>query len=102
MSDKIDGALVAPEPAEQRGERRLNGRIVKLNEKGWGFISSLELPFTRIFFHWTSLKQDTENFANLTQGTTVEFTPHQVEGKGWRAIRIKVLEIKQPEVKTGV
>jgi cold shock CspA family protein len=75
----------------QSGERRVIGRIIKLSKTGYGFISSKDIPFTRVFFHWTSLKQNTLNFAKLELGMHVEFTPKEVEDKGTRAIRIVVL-----------
>lgn len=73
-------------------EKRVSGKIIKVSEDGWGFISSKEIKFTRIFFHWTSLRQDTLKFPELKQGMKVEFTPIEVQDKGWRAIKIKVLE----------
>lgn len=72
-------------------EKRVGGKIIKVSEDGWGFISSKEIKFTRIFFHWTSLRQDTLRFPELKQGMKVEFTPIEVQDKGWRAIKIKVL-----------
>ncbi len=72
--------------------KRVIGKIIKLSDDGWGFISSKEIPFTRIFFHWTSLNQDTSHFKELKRGDEVEFTPIEVDGKGWRAIKIDVLE----------
>ena len=72
-------------------DKRVTGKIIKVSDDGWGFISSKEIKFTRIFFHWTSLKQDTLRFQDLKNGMKVEFTPVEVEGKGWRAIKIKVL-----------
>lgn len=72
-------------------EQRAVGKIIKISDKGWGFISSKEIKWTRIFFHWTSLRQDTLNFANLQVGMMVEFTPMVVDQKGTRAIKIKVL-----------
>lgn len=68
------------------------GRIIKVSDKGWGFISCKDIPFTRIFFHWTSLNQDTAHFTELHRGMEVEFTPIEGEDKGWRAIKIDVLE----------
>lgn len=68
------------------------GRIIKLSKAGWGFISSRDVEFTRIFFHWTALVQDTMSFPQLRTGMTVEFTPVQIPGKGWRAVHIKVVE----------
>jgi len=75
----------------KRNEKRVVGKIIKVSEDGWGFISSKEIKFTRIFFHWTSLKQDTLKFTELKNGMRVEFTPVEIEGKGWRAIKIRVL-----------
>lgn len=73
-------------------EARVIGKIIKVSSKGWGFISSKDIKFTRIFFHWTSLKQDTLKFQELKSGMKVEFTPVEVEGKGWRAIKIEVIK----------
>lgn len=71
-------------------ETRSVGRIIKLSDEGWGFISSKDIPFTRIFFHWTSLKQNTLNFKELKVGMKVEFTPNEVPGKGFRGIKVEV------------
>lgn len=81
-------------------EVRAKGKIIKVSEDGWGFISSKEIKFTRIFFHWTSLKQDTLKFGDLKNGMLVEFTPVEVQDKGWRAIKIKVLP-KESKVETA-
>ena len=78
-------------------ERRIIGKIIKVSDQGWGFISSKDIKFTRIFFHWTSLKQNTINFSELKNGMTVEFTPIEMEDKGWRAIKITVMA--QPDSK---
>ncbi len=79
-------------------EQRVKGKIIKVDSKGWGFISSKEIKFTRIFFHWTSLKQDTLEFPDLKSGMKVEFTPVKIEGKGWRALKIIVIPNDAPEV----
>lgn len=81
----------APATTEKPAEIRVVGKVIKVSEGGWGFISSKEIKFTRIFFHWTSLRQDTIKFDKLRNGMRVEFTPIEVEGKGTRAIKIKVL-----------
>ena len=73
-------------------KERVEGKITKVHPDGWGFISSKEIKFTRIFFHWTSLKQDTLKFQELKNGMKVEFTPVEVEGKGYRAIKIRVVQ----------
>jgi ''Cold-shock'' DNA-binding domain. len=72
-------------------DKRVVGKIIKVSDEGWGFISSKEIKFTRIFFHWTSLKQDTLKFTELKNGMRCEFTPVEVEGKGFRAIKIVIL-----------
>lgn len=79
------------EPTTKLPETRATGKIIKVSDEGWGFISSKEIKFTRIFFHWTSLKQDTLKFTELKNGMRVEFTPVEVEGKGFRAIKISVI-----------
>lgn len=78
-------------------EPRLKGKIIKVDmERGYGFITSKEVPFTRIFFHWTSLLQDTKNFAELSKNMDVEFTKQELmdeetKQKKIRAIKIRVL-----------
>jgi cold shock CspA family protein len=72
-------------------DRRVMGKIIKISDDGWGFISSKDIKFTRIFFHWTSLKQETLRFQNLKNGMKVEFTPVEVPEKGYRAIKIVVV-----------
>jgi cold shock CspA family protein len=76
-------------------ENRVKGRIIKVSKEGWGFISSKEIEFTRIFFHWTSLKQSTLGFKELKTGMIVEFTPMQIEGKGWRAHHVDVIDKRE-------
>lgn len=83
---KTDETPIKPE------EKRIIGKIIKVSDEGWGFVSSKDIKFTRIFFHWTSLKQDTLKFQELKNGMKVEFTPVEVEGKGWRAIKIRVVK----------
>lgn len=71
---------------------RIQGRIIKVSADGYGFISSKDIPFTRIFFHWTSLRPDTLKFQELRAGMKVSFVTFEVEDKGHRAIKIKVEE----------
>lgn len=73
-------------------ETKVIGRVIKVSKAGWGFVSSREIQFTRIFFHWTALRQDTIPFLELKTGMFVEFTPLQIEGKGWRAMHMRVVE----------
>lgn len=87
-------------PTAKNEEKRVVGKIFKIEtEEGWGFITSKDIKFTRIFFHWTSLKQETLKFQELRHGMRVEFTPVEVEGRGWRAIRIVVLADETDEQK---
>jgi len=73
-------------------QTKVTGRIIKISKSGWGFISSKEIEFTRIFFHWTALRQDTLQFPELRTGMTVEFIPLRVPDKGWRAVHVRVIE----------
>lgn len=88
--NKILGKTDMEMPAKE--EKRVVGKIIKLHEKGYGFITSREIEFTRIFFHWTSLMQNTLNFKQLEEGMNVEFTPTEVPDKGVRAIKIRVVD----------
>ena len=83
-------------------ETRVVGKIIKVSGGGWGFISSKDIKFTRIFFHWTSLKQDTLKFQELKNGMRVEFTPVEVEGKGFRAIKISVIPPSTDEISAQI
>lgn len=77
-------------------DTKVIGRIIKVSKQGWGFISSKDIEFTRIFFHWTALRQDTIPFLELKTGMQVEFTPLQIPGKGWRAVHVRVIEKQVP------
>jgi len=73
-------------------EQKAVGRIIRVSKAGWGFISSKDIQFTRIFFHWTALRQDTLTFTELHTGMYVEFTPLQVPSKGYRALHVRVVD----------
>jgi cold shock CspA family protein len=90
----LGGAMkIEPEtPNDTKEEKRVVGKIIKVSSDGYGFISSKEIPFTRIFFHWTSLRPDTIKFQDLRSGMKVSFVAFEVEDKGWRAIKIKMEE----------
>ena len=83
-------------------DERKTGRIIKVSEKGWGFISSRDIEFTRIFFHWTALKQNTLNFKELRTGMMVTFKPFQTPDKGYRAIEVEVIERAENEQATEI
>lgn len=78
-------------------ERMITGRIIKVSRSGWGFIISKEIEFTRIFFHWTALRNDTLRFPELKRGMYVDFVPIEVPEKGYRAIKIRVLTKREQE-----
>lgn len=68
------------------------------NKKGgYGFIASPQLPYERIFFHWSGLRQDTLRFPQLEKKMKIEFNlqysePSGTHEGGYRAIKIKVLK----------
>ena len=78
-------------------EKRVRGKITRVDTRGFGFISSLDIPYTRIFFHWSGLLQSTRNFKDLDKGLTVEFNPFLIEGKGYRALKIEVVDEAEVE-----
>ncbi len=80
------------EEIDLKEDKRIDGKIIKISSEGYGFISSKDVPFTRIFFHWTSLRPDTLKFTELKSGMKVSFVAFNVEDKGFRAIKIKVEE----------
>ena len=71
---------------------KMIGRIIKVSRRGWGFISSRDIEFTRIFFHWTALRQDTLSWKQLKIGMQCEFQPIEIPGRGYRAIKIRIIE----------
>jgi len=77
----------------------------KNKKDGFGFIASPALPYERIFFHWSGLRQDTLRFPQIEKKMKVEFmlqfseTSYNPDGSikhegGYRAIKIKVLDNK--------
>lgn len=94
-SREDDKTVVTPDNTPQTPEKA-TGKIIKVNKSqeggGYGFISSKDIPFTRIFFHWTALLQDTLPFMKLEEKMVVEFKPVQFPDGRWRAHKIKVLE----------
>ena len=88
----------APKPLEPEAlPDRISGKIIHVQHDsgskkgGYGFITSPKIPYTRIYFYWTALLQDTLNFLDLKEGMNVEFTPKKFE-RGWRAIKMRVVE----------
>lgn len=71
-------------------EKRVKGQIVAIKPNGYGFIVSPDIPFERIYFHWTALKQNTLRFPQLERGMKVEFQPQNRGDRGYRAIYIEV------------
>lgn len=88
--DKLRSTPLSKSSEEVKPER-MTGKIIHVNKtEGYGFITCKDIPFTRIFFHWQGLVQDTLKFLELEKGMQVEFTPIIVEGKD-RAIKVKVV-----------
>lgn len=71
---------------------RIKGEIIGLSKKGFGFIGTKEIPFTRIFFHWSALEPTTKHFSEIQMQDNVEFEIMEHETKGLRAVAIKVLD----------
>jgi hypothetical protein len=90
------------EKREMTDTPKVIGRIIKVSKAGWGFISSRDIEFTRIFFHWTALRQDTIPFLELRTGMIAEFTPLKIEGKGWRAVHVRIIEKPTEEDKNSI
>ena len=90
FKELLGGTMETEVKELKKDEKRSFGKFIKVSHEGWGFITSQELPFTRIFFHWSALQNDTLKFQDLRAGMKVSFNAFEVEGKGWRAIKIKV------------
>ena len=70
-------------------QKRIVGRISHLNKRGWGVLISEELPFQKIFFHWTNLDKSID-FRTLSKKTKLSFVPVTSERGGYKAIHIKL------------
>lgn len=78
---------------------KYKGKIFFINsEAGWGFITSQQIKFRRIYFYWTALDPNGIKFEELHKGAEVEFEASEFidkitnENKGWRAKFIKVIK----------
>ncbi len=85
---------------EKKPEKVLEGKIIKVSTKGWGFIIAKDIPFVRIFFHWTALTQDTKKFTELERNMNVSFVPVDKGNRGFHAIKVRVIESVKEEPKT--
>jgi hypothetical protein len=74
------------------GEKRIEGKVILINKRGYGFISSIEIPYTRIYFHWTNLVPQTINFAEIRRGDPVDFVLEKKDDGTYKAIKVDVLE----------
>ena len=74
------------------GKERIEGKVIALNKRGFGFIGSLKVPFTRIYFHWTYLIPETINFQQLKRNDPVDFILEKIGDGSYRALKIDVLE----------
>lgn len=79
-------------------QKKSEGKIIKVqHEKGFGFIISPEHKFTKFFFHWTGLVQNTMNFTAIKEGMKVRFVPimegsDKDKDRGPRAIQIEIIQ----------
>jgi cold shock CspA family protein len=94
MSD-TEGTATANE-TKSVDNTEYEGKIIDVNGRGFGFISCKEIPFTRVFFHWTGLRQNTLKFPALKKGMKVKFFKiiinHPVtKEEQIRAVRITVV-----------
>lgn len=83
------------EKIEEKKDNKIEGKIIHLGTGGWGFITSEELPYTRLFFHWTTLEGDTLRFPDLKKGMRVRFTPQIREDGSYRALKIRVIDTQE-------
>lgn len=75
----------------------IEGKIVYLDSRGWGFINSEVIEFEKIYFHWSALKQGL-NFKTLKKGDILVFNAHKKEDKGWKAINIRLKNNDLPKI----
>ena len=91
-----DGAIAAQKMENlPKRDERIQGKIFHLG-KGYGFVESDAIPYTRIFFHWQNLEHDTLHFTKLKRGMTLEFSAVQEKNNRtgileWRAREVKVI-----------
>lgn len=60
------------------------------------FIESPDIPRTRIYMHWTGLAPNTLHFDKLVKGMNVTFRALNNPAKGWRAVKVRVIEDTKP------
>jgi cold shock CspA family protein len=77
-------------------DKRIEGKVIMINKRGYGFISSKEVPYTRIYFHWTNLIPQTINFAEIKRGDPVDFLLEKKDDGTFKAIKVDVLEREKP------
>jgi len=77
---------------DEHEEDQIEGRIIKVSDRGYCFLISKDIPFTRIFLHWTALKSDTLHFTELRKGMIIRFTPQETKNHGFRAIKAEVVK----------
>ena len=85
MKEANTEPLSAPSELVKRGA---TGIVIRINKsKGWGFVITEDVPFTKIFFHWTEL---TSNINFLEVNRKDKFVFDVMKGdNGYRAINIR-------------
>lgn len=98
MNDLTKGKVIKEEKAQEEASKaqvgdNLVGVINNVRKEGYGFITSEQLPFERIYFHWTGLRQDTLRFPEVKKRMRVEFQlQYDKFRNSYIAIKIKVME----------
>jgi cold shock CspA family protein len=78
-------------------DKRLEGKVILVNKRGYGFISCKDVPYTRIYFHWTNLIPQI-NFADLRRGDTVDFILEKKDDGTYKAIKVDAFDDSKNEV----
>lgn len=78
--------------------RRIRGRISWINKtKGYGFITSLDIPFEKIYFYWEFLNSDVK-FLTLRRKDEVEFDVIDSPDRGYQARNISRIASEHEEL----
>jgi cold shock CspA family protein len=96
-TEEIEQLEESNKPAAKHGDV-IKGTITQIvhpkpgKKGGYGFIVSPQLPYERIFFHWSGLQQQTLRFPQLKRRMRVELQLQHDPIDGFKGIKIKVLE----------
>jgi len=85
--------VIPPKPTRNQV---IKGKIFHIG-KGYAFVESDAIPYTRIFFHWQNLDHGTLHFTQLKRGMEVEFVAIEEKNNKtglmeWRGQKVKVVD----------